>query len=501
MQAPLPKRQIFLTLLIQLSEPTTAMVIYPFIIKAVHRTGITQGDEKRTGYYAGIIESLFFISESLSAYHIGRASDFYGRKPLLLIGPLGLSIAMVIFGLSKSLWGMAIARTLMGVFNGNIGVSKTVMAESTDETNRADAFMLMPLVWTIGTVIGSVLGGVLADPARTWPHVFGKIWFFEQYPWFLPCFAAGLLAFYAFALSSWGFKKTLPKKAMASPSLLNDAEAKLSSPSHIFHLHPSRRAGILALSDRLNRGAFGLFNGFWNWVVLRRFLKKAGARKTFILCYFLFLVHFLLLWALREVVSYLGEVMPLVWALLVFQLFISTATSTGYSQIPAILHNVSLLTNFYCYFLDLDTDAIYLMVVENASSNAFGSVNGLAQMVSSGARSFAPVFASSLFAYSLESRIMRGHLVKAVLMRAIVTCNHTGKPLEAKSRSYQLSISNPKLIQKIAAEMTLCPVFKVSTTQWAQKKMSLPNMEEPFPPVLQQHSSLVLRPQTDSCRW
>ena len=62
-------------------------------------------------------------------YHIGRASDFYGRNPVLLIGPLGLSMAMLIFGLSKSFWGMVVARTLMGVFNGNIGVSKTVMAE------------------------------------------------------------------------------------------------------------------------------------------------------------------------------------------------------------------------------------------------------------------------------------------------------------------------------------------------------------------------------------
>lgn len=54
---PLPKLQIFLTLLIQLSEPITAMVIYPFITKAVRRTGITEGNEKKTGYYAGVLVS------------------------------------------------------------------------------------------------------------------------------------------------------------------------------------------------------------------------------------------------------------------------------------------------------------------------------------------------------------------------------------------------------------------------------------------------------------
>ena len=32
-------------------------------------------------------------------------------------------------------------------------------------------------------------------------------------------------------------------------------------------------------------GTFGLFNGIWNWAVLTRFLKKAGPRKTLIVCY------------------------------------------------------------------------------------------------------------------------------------------------------------------------------------------------------------------------
>lgn len=37
--------------------------------------------------------------------------------------------------------------------------------------------------------------------------MFGKLAFFTDYPWFLSCSAAGLLAFIAFALSSWGLKE------------------------------------------------------------------------------------------------------------------------------------------------------------------------------------------------------------------------------------------------------------------------------------------------------
>lgn len=54
---PLPKFQLFIVLLIQFGEPITGVVIYPFVNQFVRETGITNGDERKTGYYAGIIVS------------------------------------------------------------------------------------------------------------------------------------------------------------------------------------------------------------------------------------------------------------------------------------------------------------------------------------------------------------------------------------------------------------------------------------------------------------
>ncbi|KAJ3901977.1 major facilitator superfamily multidrug-resistance, DHA1 sub-family [Lentinula edodes] len=440
---PLPKLQIFLALLIQLAEPITGMVIYPFITRAVRRTGITGGDEKRTGYYAGILESIFFLAESLTVYHMGRVSDLYGRKPILLIGPLGLSLAMLSFGLSQSFWGMVVTRAAMGVFNGNIGVSKTIMAESTDETNRADAFTLMPIVWTTGSTLGPTIGGVLADPAARWPHIFGKFAFFQRNPWFLSCFAAGFFAFSAFLLSLWGIKETLPNKVKrqhnseSEPLLSNDPETSQTYGSVENREGPSERPpttralltdsklritllsmAFLAFTDMsyqvlipliyttsipvgglglspyqvgLILGIFGFANGVWNWAILTKFLKKLGPRKTVLIFYSFFLLHFSLLWILRDVAAHVGEVTPLIWALLIFQLFVSTVIVTAFN-------------------------AMHLLVVINAPPNSLGSVNGLAQMISSGTRGLAPVFASSLYSHSLESQIAGGHLVEIVLI-------------------------------------------------------------------------------------
>ncbi len=39
----------------QFCEPITATVIFPFVFRLVNETGVTKGNEDRTGYYAGII--------------------------------------------------------------------------------------------------------------------------------------------------------------------------------------------------------------------------------------------------------------------------------------------------------------------------------------------------------------------------------------------------------------------------------------------------------------
>ena len=54
-RTPLPWMQLSIVYLIQFAEPITSFVIYPFINQFIQETGITQGDELNTGYFAGII--------------------------------------------------------------------------------------------------------------------------------------------------------------------------------------------------------------------------------------------------------------------------------------------------------------------------------------------------------------------------------------------------------------------------------------------------------------
>jgi hypothetical protein len=63
---------------------------------------------------------------------------------------------MVSFGLSRTFPALVASRSLVGLLNGNIGVLKSVLGEISDDTNVAQAFAFMPIVWCTGSTIGYV---------------------------------------------------------------------------------------------------------------------------------------------------------------------------------------------------------------------------------------------------------------------------------------------------------------------------------------------------------
>jgi MFS family permease len=48
------------------------------------------------------------------------------------------------------------------------------------------AFTLMPLIWSLGSIVGPSLGGFFAKPAQNWPGIFGHNKFLLKFPFVLP---------------------------------------------------------------------------------------------------------------------------------------------------------------------------------------------------------------------------------------------------------------------------------------------------------------------------
>jgi MFS family permease len=144
--------------------------------------------------WVGISSAVTSISQGAMAVSWGTASDYVGRKPIILLGLTCTMITSLLFGFSQTLAMIVVTRALLGLMNGNVGIIRTMVAEMVPEKElQPRAFSVMPLVWTIGTIFGPAFGGALAHPAEKHPEIFGDSVFLKRYPFILPNIASACL--------------------------------------------------------------------------------------------------------------------------------------------------------------------------------------------------------------------------------------------------------------------------------------------------------------------
>lgn len=102
------------------------------------------------------------------------------------------------------------------------------------------AFSIMPLVWSLGSVVGPSFGGFFAKPAEQYPSVFGNMQLFKTFPYLLPNLLATV--FFLISLCSAAFFL----KVRWSSSLI------LRPHSHLrLHLHHLGNPRLKTRQDRL----------------------------------------------------------------------------------------------------------------------------------------------------------------------------------------------------------------------------------------------------------
>ncbi|PCH42368.1 MFS general substrate transporter [Wolfiporia cocos MD-104 SS10] len=433
---PLPYLQIYILLLLQLAEPITSQCIYPFINQLVSELDITGGDERKVGYYAGLIESLFFMTEAMFVLQWSRVSDYIGRKPVLLTGMVGLCISMVFFGLSRTFWQLVVSRCIVGALNGNIGVIKSMMGELTDSTNMAQGFALMPVVWSAGATVGPFIGGQLAKPHDRWPQVFTSR-FWMRFPYFLPCAVSASFSAFTFIIAAIFLKETVKKKPkkksvrivvevddgarlqeeplenpatlrslMVWPVLLSVAnygclallDIAYRAIQPLFYSTPIALGGLGLSPARIGAvlGAFGLMNGVFQAMFFARVVRRFGPKAVFMTGMAVFIPLYVLFPVINALARSAGMITPLVWAIVFLQLGISVIMDMSYG----------------CVFIFITSSA--------PNKRSLGATNGIAQLVAAIVRAFGPASATSLFALSLEENWLGGYAVYAILV--VVAC-------------------------------------------------------------------------------
>ena len=164
----------------------------------------------------GLLGTVNAIGQLIAAPVIGRLSDRYGRRPLLIVAIIGTVVAFLMLGFAKTLFLVFASRIVDGLLGGNTALARAYITDVTDSKNRARGLGIIGAAFGLGFIIGPAMGG-----------------FLSQYGYNVPAFvAAGLSIINLIAVIIWlpeslpaeerGRMRTNPHTAFNLKNLLDE---------------------------------------------------------------------------------------------------------------------------------------------------------------------------------------------------------------------------------------------------------------------------------------
>ncbi|MBT3266605.1 MFS transporter [Candidatus Poribacteria bacterium] len=155
-------------------------IVLPFLVFLVSRFG-------GNALIYGLIGATYSLFQLLGAPVLGRWSDTYGRRKILLLSQAGTfvswglflgalflpvatltrveSSALGSFTVTLPLLALFVARALDGLTGGNVSVANAYLADITEESQRTANFGKMAVAGNLGFVLGPALAGLLGGTA------------------------------------------------------------------------------------------------------------------------------------------------------------------------------------------------------------------------------------------------------------------------------------------------------------------------------------------------
>ncbi len=151
-------------------------VVMPFLVFLVTRWG-------GNAFIYGIIGATYSLFQLVGAPILGRWSDTFGRRRVLLLSQIGTLVSWIIFliafalplepiaSVNSSVLGsfaltfpllvMFVARACDGLTGGNVSVANAYLADISDDENRNLNFGRMAVAANLGFILGPAIAGLL----------------------------------------------------------------------------------------------------------------------------------------------------------------------------------------------------------------------------------------------------------------------------------------------------------------------------------------------------
>jgi len=108
-------------------------------------------------FVIGALGAAYPIMQFVGAPILGRLSDRFGRRPVLIISQIGTFVGFIVLGLANTLWLLFISRIIDGISGANIATAQAVIADNTTEKNRTQGLGLIGAAFGLGFIIGPII--------------------------------------------------------------------------------------------------------------------------------------------------------------------------------------------------------------------------------------------------------------------------------------------------------------------------------------------------------
>jgi DHA1 family tetracycline resistance protein-like MFS transporter len=120
----------------------------------------------------GLLTAVYSFFQLIAAPILGRLSDRYGRKKLLVISQLGSAVGYLILGLAGNLPLLFLSRIIDGITGGNISIAQAYIADVTTKKDRAKGMGMIGAAFGLGFIFGPAIGGYLSKFSFSTPAYF-----------------------------------------------------------------------------------------------------------------------------------------------------------------------------------------------------------------------------------------------------------------------------------------------------------------------------------------
>lgn len=143
---------ILVTVFIDMLGLGILIPIIPYVVREFSDSAFT----------VGMLSVSFAAFQFVATPILGRLSDQYGRRPLLLLSLFGSGVGYVLFGLAHSLAMLFAARVIDGITGGNVSIAQAYVADVTKKEDRSKTFGLLGAAFGMGFILGPAIGGTLS---------------------------------------------------------------------------------------------------------------------------------------------------------------------------------------------------------------------------------------------------------------------------------------------------------------------------------------------------